>query len=83
MDPVLDMTARAALALLFVVAAGHKLRDLDRFRATLAEYRLLPDVLAPLAAALVVAVELAVAGALAVPPLRTPGLVSAVALLLG
>ena len=83
MDPVLDMTARAALALLFVVAAGHKLRDPGRFRSTLAEYRLLPDVLTPLAAALVVAVELAVAAALAVPPLRTPGLVSAAALLLG
>jgi len=64
MDPVLDMTARAALALLFVVAASHKLRDPGRFRSTLAEYRLLPDVLTPLAAALVVAVELAVAAAL-------------------
>jgi hypothetical protein len=42
MDPVFDSTLRAALALLFLVAAAHKLRDLGRFRATLADYRVLP-----------------------------------------
>ncbi len=81
MDPVIDVTLRTALALLFFVAAGHKLRDLDRFRATLAEYRLLPAGLVPLAAALVVAVEVAAAGALLVPGARAAGLVAAAALL--
>ena len=81
MDPVIDATLRTALALLFLVAAGHKLRDLGRFRATLAEYRLLPAGLVPLAAALVVGAEAAAAGALLVPGARAAGLVSAATLL--
>ena len=82
MDPVIDVTLRMALALLFFVAAGHKLQDLGRFGATLAEYRLLPARLVPLAAALVVAVEVAAAGALLVPGARAAGLLSAATLLL-
>jgi len=81
MDPVIDVTLRMALALLFFVAAGHKLQDLGRFGATLAEYRLLPARLVPLAAALVVAVEVAAAGALLVPGARAAGLLSAATLL--
>jgi len=81
MDPVIVATLRAALALLFFVAAGHKLRDLGRFRATLGEYRLLPERLVPLAAALVVAVEAVTAGALLVPGARAAGLLAAAALL--
>src|SRR5207237_5135405 len=81
MDPVIDVTLRTALALLFSVAAGHKLQDLGRFRATLVEYRLLPAGLVPLAAALVVAVEVAAAGALLVPGARAAGLVRAATLL--
>ena len=81
MDPVIDATLRTALALLFFVAAGHKLRDLGRFRATLAEYRLVPAGLVPLAAALVVGAEAAAAGALLVPGARAAGLVSAASLL--
>src|SRR2546430_15042876 len=73
MDPVIDATLRTALALLFLVAAGHKLRDLGRFRATLAEYRLVPAGLVPLAAALVVVAEAAAAGALPVPGARAAG----------
>jgi hypothetical protein len=81
MDPVIDATLRAALALLFAVAAGHKLRDLGRFRATVAEYRLLPPSVAPAGAGLVVAAELAVAAGLVAPASRSAGLVSAGALL--
>ncbi len=81
MDPVIDVTLRTALALLFFVAAGHKLQNLGRFRATLAEYRLLPAGLVPLAAALVVSVEVAAAGALLVPGARAAGLLSAATLL--
>ncbi|HUE30815.1 MAG TPA: MauE/DoxX family redox-associated membrane protein [Verrucomicrobiae bacterium] len=81
MDPVVDATLRTALALLFFVAAGHKLRDLGRFRATLGEYRLLPAALTPLAAALVVAAEVGAAGALVAPGTRAAGLLSAAFLL--
>lgn len=81
MDPVIDATLRTALALLFAMAAGHKLRDLAHFRATLAEYRLLPGPLVPLAAVLVVATELGVAGALMMPAIRTPGALAAALLL--
>ncbi len=82
MDPAIDLTLRTAFALLFVVAAVHKLRDLPRFRATVAEYRLVPRATAALAAAIVVAVEAAVAVALVVPALRAAGLVTAAAVLL-
>lgn len=51
-DPVVDHTARLALGLLLMAAAGHKLADLPRFRATFAAYRLAPGVLAPLVPAL-------------------------------
>src|SRR5262245_2612191 len=81
MDPVLDATLRTALALLFVVAAAHKLRDLSRFRATIAEYRILPTGLAAPAAALVVAAELGVATALVLPAGRSIGLAGAAGLL--
>jgi hypothetical protein len=81
MDPVIDATVRTTLALLFLVAASHKLRDRTRFRATLAEYQLLPAMFVAPVAALVVGVELAVAGALVTPVLRTPGLVAAAAVL--
>ena len=78
MDPVVDLTLRTAMALVFVAAVSHKLRDPGRVRATLAEYRLLPDGLAPL----VVAAEVAAAGALLVPGTRAAGLLAAAALLL-
>ena len=80
MDPVLDFVLRATLALLFATAAWHKLRAPRAFAATLAEYRLLPAPLAPVAAALVVAAELAIVIALMVA--RRAGLAGAAALLL-
>jgi hypothetical protein len=79
MDPVVDVTLRAALALLLLAAAAHKTRDLAQFRATLADYRLLPDAIVPAAVGLVVGVELAIAVALVAFP--APGLVAAAALL--
>jgi hypothetical protein len=81
-DPAIDATLRAALGLLFLVAAGHKLRAPARFRAALAGYRLLPPALVPAAAGLVVGAELAVAAALAAPGARVAGLGGAAALLL-
>lgn len=78
MDPVVDLVLRAALALLFVVAAGHKLRASARFRATFADYRILPAAAAPLVPAL----ELGVAGLLVVPATAAAGKIGAAALLL-
>jgi len=79
MDPVVGLTLRAALALLLLVAAVHKLRDPGTFRATLGDYRLLPDAVVPAAAGLVIGVELAIATALLVLP--APGLRAAALLL--
>src|SRR5262249_29428406 len=81
MDPVIDMALRTALAGLFLAAALHKLRDLDRFRATLAEYDVLPPRLVPVGAIVLTGAELGLAVALAVPSLRTASLVAAAGVL--
>jgi len=81
MDPAVDATLRAAFALLFLVAASHKLRDFGRFRTTLGDYRLLPGAVVPLAAILVVGVEIAAAITLLASARRAPGPVAAAALL--
>src|SRR5262245_53685893 len=79
MDPVLDLTFRAGLALLFAVAALHKLRDPRGFAATLADYRLLPEGIASVAGIVLVGAELTVVVALVVD--RRAGLMGAAALL--
>ena len=81
MDPVIDAALRTALSLLFVAAAAHKLRDLGQFRATLAEYHLLPPRLVPFGALAVVVMELTLAATLLAPPLRRSSLVAAAAVL--
>src|SRR2546428_13263493 len=81
MDPAIDATLRAALGLLFLVAAVHKLRDFGRFRATLAEYRLLPRAVLPVAAGLVLVAELSVAAMLVTPARGAPGPLAACAIL--
>lgn len=81
MDPAVAMTLRASLAVLFLAAVTHKLRDLPRFRATLADYRVLPGPAVGLAALAVVAAELAVVLLLAVPGLSRPAALSATGLL--
>ena len=81
MDPLVAALLRSALALLFLVAASHKARDLGGFRATLADYHLLPEGASAFAAPLVAASEIAVAAALALPGLRLPAPLSAAGLL--
>ena len=54
----LQSTAALALAVLFLVAARHKLSDRLRFEAQLAEYDLLPPALVPQAVFALVALEL-------------------------
>src|SRR5437870_9061017 len=81
MDPAIDATLRTAFALLFLVAASHKLRDPGRFRTTLAEYRLLPGAVVALAAVVVIGIEIFVAIALVASARRAPGPVAAAAVL--
>ena len=81
MDPVIDTALRAGLSVLFLAAAVHKLRDLARFRATLAEYHLLSRRLVPLGALVLVVTELGLAVTLVAPPLRRAALLAAAGLL--
>ncbi len=81
MDPVLDTTLRGSLALLLVVAAGHKTRDPAAFRATLAQYQLLPARMTAVAAALVIVAELVGAGMLVLPGTHAIGALLTAALL--
>src|SRR5689334_9531557 len=67
MDPAIDLALRASLVLLFGAAAVHKLRDPRRFRAIVAEYRIVREALAPVASVVIVVGELGVALALALP----------------
>jgi uncharacterized membrane protein YphA (DoxX/SURF4 family) len=50
LDPVVLLGLRLALALLFLSAAAHKLRDLVGFRRVLSAYQVLPEGLVPGAA---------------------------------
>jgi len=60
LDPVLVLSARFSLALLFLVAAMDKLRHRTYFRGNLRAYELFPDALIPLLAASIPIMELAV-----------------------
>jgi hypothetical protein len=85
-DPALQLGVRLAGALLLAGAAWHKLRDREAFRAALADYRLLPAALVPLAAQLVVALEVALAAVLLATPragLAAAGLLAGYALAIG
>jgi hypothetical protein len=81
MDPVVDKTLRGALALLFLVAAAHKLRAPAAFQAHLADYRLFPGRATQGLAAAVVAGELATGLALLAASLRETAVAAALALL--
>lgn len=60
-DPVIALSLRLALALLFGVAAAHKLRDSQRFEATMRAYRLLHPAIAIPFAKLLPGLEIALA----------------------
>ena len=67
LDPALRATLRGALALLWLAAASHKLRAPARFRDALAGYQLVPATAVRAVAALLAALELAIALALIAP----------------
>lgn len=81
MDPVIAVILRGALALLFVAAATHKLRDRDAFRVTLGAYALLPESALALVARVLPLVEIAIAVLLVTPRLGGAGAVLAASLL--
>ncbi len=67
LDPVPRTVLRGALAVLFLWAAAHKLRDRAAFRRALADYRLLPAGAVAPAAGLLIAAELGTAATLLLP----------------
>jgi hypothetical protein len=67
LDPALRAMLRCALALLWLAAASHKLRDPARFRDALTGYQLVPAAAVRAASALIVALELALGLALLLP----------------
>ena len=72
-DLVFVLAARAALAIVFLVAAWQKLRDLETFEAALANYALLPNwLLAPVARVLPL-LELGAGLALVAAPTHAAG----------
>jgi hypothetical protein len=81
LDPALSALLRACLALLFAVAAAHKLRSPRAFAARLAGYRLLPGAAALPVGLALAAAELAVAAALCLPALSRAGAIAAALLL--
>ncbi len=82
MDPALGILLASAFALLFAHAAWHKWRELPRFAATLAAYRLLPRSLGAAGGYLVPLAESAVAMLLLVPAARPAAALLGVGLLL-
>jgi len=62
-DPVISVTLRLLLTLLFASAAWHKLSGLGAFRIVLHDYEVLPPVLVAPATAAVVTAEVGVAAA--------------------
>lgn len=81
MDPALSWLIGGALALLFMSAALHKLRDLAQFRALVEAYALLPSGLHA-AALLIPALELLVGAALLLPATRRAAALGGACLLL-
>lgn len=67
LDPAVAWLLRGALGVLFAAAALHKWRDAAGFRATLADYRLLPAAAVAPAAGAIAALEAGLALALWVP----------------
>ncbi|HIG72602.1 MAG: MauE/DoxX family redox-associated membrane protein [Myxococcales bacterium] len=81
MDPVLNWILRCDLALLFAVAAAHKLSDLSTFVQTLRDYRVLLGSLAPPAAAVVILAEIGITAELLIASDIRPVAGAAIALL--
>ena len=81
LDPVLAWAVRAALAGIWLLAAGHKLADPGAFRAAVAGYRLVPEALAGAVARSLCVCELGLALGLLVPSVSAAAALASAALL--
>lgn len=59
LDPLVASIISISFGLMFLLASVHKLTGLDRFRAVLADYRIIPGLLVPIAAAALPLLEIA------------------------
>lgn len=82
LDPVLSTALHVGLALLFLDASIHKLRDFNAFREAVSGYRIVPRWGEPIAAGALVGAELAVSVALVLPGSGAGPALASVALLL-
>ena len=57
LDPLAASILSIGFGLMFLLASVHKLTDFGRFRAVVAEFRVMPGILAPVAAALLPVLE--------------------------
>lgn len=80
-DPLIVLIISASLALLFFMAARHKMSEPLRFAGTLAAYRLLPEPLVPTVAKILPYIEMALVFMILVPFTRPIAAVAAAALL--
>ena len=80
-DTVIPLVIVLSLALLWIVAAVHKLREFAVFSIVLADYRLIPERAIHACAAAVIALELGLGVGLVIPAMRSPALVGSALLL--
>jgi len=83
LDPIVVLIANYCVALLFLLACYGKLSAFAVFRATLAEYELMPASVTGLCASIVIGLELAIGIGALVPSTASIAMVAAAALLLG
>ena len=81
LDPAISMMVMLGFVALFASAAYHKLREPRVFSAALADYRLLPDSVAPIAAVILAIAELGIGLALLWNQTRASAAVTGAALL--
>ena len=79
-DPLLQLSLALPLALLFFLAAHHKLTEGAHFDAQLGAYEVLPETVLPIVARLLPILELAIAVLLLLPATRTAAAFAAAAL---
>jgi hypothetical protein len=82
LDPILTLTANYCVALLFLLACYGKVRSFGVFRATLADYELVPAPLLGPCAVLIIAVELAIGVGALLRSWTAPAMLAAATLLL-
>lgn len=82
LDPLVILIASGVLIALFVRAIWHKLSDFDVFKASFADYEILPQALVASAALILVLAEAAIVVGLVIPMTRSAAAIGAVLLLI-